>query len=417
MPEPPLCMEEGNVMPKTIVESLRSERTRAMGRAPLPRLLLVISAIFAINIAITLVVLIFSSRDLIDYNPENLFDWLNLVFEAVMLWMIWYRLKITRPYVLAYTCFNVVVGSIVEMLRSQPNLIAQLFSVIPDVFLFVYFLKSPNVRKVLVEDMPLEVEAAAQDELKPSFTWPFVRNMLMYFSVFSFLGHWMEMGFCMLIRMGLVGGEYDPSNTMLWRDWFYPFPMHGTAVVLIGVALHPLWRWLVHKTNIAVGSALSFVLNGIACGTIEFVCGLMWNAELQNWDYTTMPFNIMGQVCLQNVVGFALAASIIAWMVYPWLERSIAKLPVNAVNIAFVVIITVFLVAQTLYLAAPPIDYRSEIEYALARDDEDPSYLNDRERKEYEEDLAYLDYLDAYKAENLERIERERAEAKASQGK
>ena len=410
-------MEEGNVMPKTIVESLRSERTRAMGRAPLPRLLLVISAIFAINIAITLVVLIFSSRDLIDYNPENLFDWLNLVFEAVMLWMIWYRLKITRPYVLAYTCFNVVVGSIVEMLRSQPNLIAQLFSVIPDVFLFVYFLKSPNVRKVLVEDMPLEVEAAAQDELKPSFTWPFVRNMLMYFSVFSFLGHWMEMGFCMLIRMGLVGGEYDPSNTMLWRDWFYPFPMHGTAVVLIGVALHPLWRWLVHKTNIAVGSALSFVLNGIACGTIEFVCGLMWNAELQNWDYTTMPFNIMGQVCLQNVVGFALAASIIAWMVYPWLERSIAKLPTNAVNIAFVVIITVFLVAQTLYLAAPPIDYRSEIEYALARDDEDPSYLNDRERKEYEEDLAYLDYLDAYKAENLERIERERAEAKASQGK
>ena len=410
-------MEEGNVMPKTIVESLRSERTRAMGRAPLPRLLLVISAIFAINIAITLVVLIFSSRDLIDYNPENLFDWLNLVFEAVMLWMIWYRLKITRPYVLAYTCFNVVVGSIVEMLRSQPNLIAQLFSVIPDVFLFVYFLKSPNVRKVLVEDMPLEVEAAAQDELKPSFTWPFVRNMLMYFSVFSFLGHWMEMGFCMLIRMGLVGGEYDPSNTMLWRDWFYPFPMHGTAVVLIGVALHPLWRWLVHKTNIAVGSALSFVFNGIACGTIEFVCGLMWNAELQNWDYTTMPFNIMGQVCLQNVVGFALAASIIAWMVYPWLERSIAKLPANAVNIAFVVIITVFLVAQTLYLAAPPIDYRSEIEYALARDDEDPSYLSDRERKEYEEDLAYLDYLDAYKAENLERIERERAEAKAAQGK
>jgi uncharacterized membrane protein len=247
--------------------------------------------------------------------------------------------------------------------------------------------------------------------MAPRWSWPFVRNLVMYFCVFSFLGHWMEVTFCLAIKAGLVGGEYDPSNTMLWRDWFYPFPMHGMAVVLIGVLLYPLWRFLVRKTNVVVGSLFSFVINGIMCGLIEFTFGLLWNADLQNWDYTNMPFNIMGQVCLQNVIGFAFAASIIAWMVYPWLERTLAKLPGAAVNIASVVVLMAFLVAQTLYLVEPPIDYRTELEYALAEDDKNPNYLTDEERASYEEDLAYLDYLDAYRAENQERLERERAAA------
>ena len=98
---------------------------------------------------------------------------------------------------------------------------------------------------------------------------------------------------------------------------------------------------------------------------------------------------------------------------YPWLERTIAKLPVNAVNIAFVVTGVAFLVSAMLYLVAPPLDYRTEIENALARDDADPTYLTEAERADMEDDLAYLDYLDEYRAENAARIERERAEAMA----
>jgi uncharacterized membrane protein len=294
----------------------------------------------------------------------------------------------------------------------------QLASVIPDVVIFLYFLLSKKAREVLTEDLVLDtMELQGEDGMAPRWSWPFVRNLIMYFCIFSFLGHWMEMSFCLAIKAGLVGGEYDPSNTMLWRDWFYPFPMHGMAVVLIGVLLYPLWRMLVRKTNVAVGSLLSFVINGLMCGLIEFTFGLLWNADLQNWDYTNMPFNFMGQVCLQNVIGFAFAASIIAWMVYPWLERMLAKLPEAAVNITSVVVLMVFLVAQTLYLVEPPIDYRTELEYALAEDDRDPSYLTDEERASYEEELAYLDYLDAYKAENQARLERERAEQAAEAGK
>ena len=401
-------------MPKTIIESLRTERARAKTRPPLPWPLRILSFIFAINIVITLAVLIFSSRDLVAYDSTNLFDWLNLVFEAVLIWLIWYRFRVARNFALAFTVFNAVAGTISEIVTGTFDPFIQLITIIPDALVFCYFYFNPDVRRVLSEDLTLDVEEYGTYEVGgPSFTWPFLRNMTMYFCVFSFLGHWMEMCFCLAIKAGLVGGEYDPSNTMLWRDWFYPFPMHGMAVILIGVALYPLWRWLVGKTSPFIGSAISFVCNGIACGTIEFVCGLMWNADLQNWDYTPMPFNFMGQVCLQNVIGFAFAASIIAWFVYPWLERTIAKLPVNAVNIAFVVTGVAFLVSAMLYLVAPPLDYRTEIENALARDDADPTYLTEAERADMEKDLAYLDYLDEYRAENAARIERERAEAMA----
>jgi hypothetical protein len=164
----------------------------------------------------------------------------------------------------------------------------------------------------------------------------------------------MEMCFCLAIKAGLVGGEYDPSNTMLWRDWFYPFPMHGMAVILIGVALYPLWHWLVGKTSPFIGSAISFVCNGIACGTIEFVCGLMWNADLQNWDYTPMPFNFMGQVCLQNAIGFGLASSVIAWWLYPTMERMIARVRPAVMNIVCVVVAIAGGILFSLYAISPP---------------------------------------------------------------
>jgi len=405
-------------MVKTVVESIRSEYSSARQRTPLPLSLRVLSAIFMLNIVITLSYLIFSSRDLIQYNPTNLIDWLNLVFEAVVLWMIWYRLKATRLFALIFTVFNVVVGTIAQIVTGNFDPIVQSFAIIPDVAIFCYFYFSKSVPRVLTEKLTMEVdEQSLAGEGAARWTWPYIRNLVIYYCVFSFLGHWMEMSFCLAIKAGLVGGEYDPSNTMLWRDWFYPFPMHGMAVVLIGVVLHPLWQWLLKKTNLLVGSLLSLVINGLACGTIEFCCGLMWNADLQNWDYTNMPFNFMGQVCLQNVIGFALAASLIAWFVYPWLERSLAKLPANVMNIAFVVVGVAFLVAQTLYLVDPPIDYRTEIEYALAQDDVNPGYLRDDQREEYEKDLEYLNYLDEYRAENLERLERERAAQKEAAAK
>ena len=57
----------------------------------------------------------------------------------------------------------------------------------------------------------------------------------------------------------------------------------------------------------------------------------------------------MGQVCLQNSLGFGLAATIMTYVVYPLVKGAIAKLPKDGANILFVVIVVFFAVLMVFY--------------------------------------------------------------------
>ena len=72
-------------MAKNIFETIQSERTDAMKRAPLPLGLKLLSAIFSINIVITLIILIFSSRDLVEYDAANLVQVITVNVIGLML--------------------------------------------------------------------------------------------------------------------------------------------------------------------------------------------------------------------------------------------------------------------------------------------------------------------------------------------
>lgn len=372
--------------------------------APLGLGLRVISGIFLVNMCLTLAILVLSSRHLVDYNSVNLIDWLNLVFEAIALWMLWRRLRVGRAFVMCYTAFNVVVGTLAEVAAGTFDPFVQVFSVAFDVFLFLYFAFSPAVRRACTQPFSTELVPDGPDHLRASrLSWPFIRNTVIYFCVFSYLGHWMEMLFVTAIRLGLVAGEYDPSNTILWRDWFYPYLMEGTAVVLIALVLYPLYRWLLEHLPSLFAYAISFVVNGVLCTGIELIGGLAINSHYEFWNYSALPFNFLGQICLQNGIGFAFVSSLIAWVAYPLLERLIAKVPSNVMSVAFVAVFTAFMVTLTLYHIEPPYDYRARIERELTEENLDPE-----RRRELEEDLAYLKELEAFRAETAERLARER---------
>lgn len=160
-------------------------------------------------------------------------------------------------------------------------------------------------------------------------TWEFWRDLGIYFIVFSFLGHWAEMLFCRLILAGVFMGEYDPSNAMLWDQWLFPFSAEGTALAAVVVFLHPLARrferWFGERSWRAV--ALSFLVNGLVCTSIDFLTGVTCNLDYHLWDYRRMPFNFMGQVCLQNSLVYTVAATLIVWVVYPAIDADIRRLP------------------------------------------------------------------------------------------
>ncbi|MBE6466505.1 putative ABC transporter permease [Denitrobacterium detoxificans] len=316
----------------------------------------VVQVLFAIHIVFTLLALILSSRDTVVYSSATILEWIMVILEGVAFWLFVNRYKIARPFVIGMAVLAMIVPAIASIASGTFSLSMLISSSLFYIFLILYFALSKRAKAVLVNDLtPNRTEAPKEEFVINRRGWPFVRNLIMYFVVFSVLGHWMEAGMCQFIRLGLVQGEYDPTNTMLWRDWLYPYPMEGAAVVIIALALYPLLVWLKGKfKNRLVPYAISFVVNALVCSLIEFSMGLIVNADLQLWNYSDNFGNIMGQVCLQNALAFGVAASIIAWFVYPLMERWLARVPRDIMNIAFVVVLLFGGILWSLYLIDPP---------------------------------------------------------------
>ena len=198
----------------------------------------------------------------------------------------------------------------------------------------VYLARSITVRYVL--DQPLDRTPTAfsghsyDAPLKQRVrTWPFWRDLGIYFIVFSFAGHWAEMLFCYNIYLGVFMGDVDFSEVMLWHQWLFPYFAEGVAVVLIVVLLTPVKEWLLKKFGGRVLPAVlvSIVVTAAVCTTVDFTCGMICNQNYEVWDYRALPFNFMGQVCLQNSTVYTVAATLILWVFYPLMDSGLRRMP------------------------------------------------------------------------------------------
>ena len=311
---------------------------------------------FLVHIFSTLVMLWLTSRDAITYNSGTIFDWVMIILEGVGFWFFVNQYKIGKPYMIVLGSIGATYNIIMDIVRGSFSAGTFFGNTTFYLILILYFIFSKRVDYVMVNDFSKHDGTIEREELQINRKgWPFYRNLIMYFVIFSVFGHWMEAGMCQFIILGWVQGEYDPSNTMLWRDWLYPFPMEGMAVVIIAVVLYPLFKWMQRKfENKIIPYVVSFLTNALTCSVIEFTMGLLINADYSLWDYRENFGNIMGQVCLQNAVAFGVAASIIAWFVYPLMERWIARIRPEIVNIAFVVIAVFGGILWSLYIIDPP---------------------------------------------------------------
>ncbi len=219
-----------------------------------------------------------------------------------------------------------------------------------------YLFFSPTARRKLCN--PPDMEPGSPDRhgwhkpLRERIRKPeFWRDLLIYFVVFSIVGHWAEILFCQLILAGVFMGGYDPTNAMLWDQWLFPFTAEGAALVAIVLILQPAAQWLLKKTGNRVWLALilSFLLNALVCTAIDFTTGMIANQDYQLWDYRDMPFNFMGQVCLQNSMVYSIAATIIVWVVYPFMDMVLHRAPRGVVNAVAVGLIGMYLFLAMLY--------------------------------------------------------------------
>lgn len=317
----------------------------------------VIQVFFAINVVITISLLVFAIKGSYELGFPDILDLVNLIFDGISFWLIWHRYRATRAFVIAFSLFNIVFGSIFNLATGSFNLVDQLIASSSDIVLVVYFLTSRRARAVLVHPFTEERMRTQLDEHVGYFqprTWGFWRNLIIYFCVFSVVGHWMEAGYCTLIRFGLIPGIYDP-NSQIWHDWLYPFCVYGFGAVACVLLLFPVKNFLQkHARGHAVPLVLSFVVNALVCTGIELAMGLMLNQPLPDgtlplWDYRNMFCNFMGQVCLQNAVAFGFVATLMTWVVYPGLEKLLARVPGYAMNMAFIAVVIGFCILFFLY--------------------------------------------------------------------
>lgn len=317
----------------------------------------VIQTLFAINIALTIGMVAFLAKESYQLTFVDSLDFLNQVFDAIAFWLIWQRKKATRAFVMGFTLFNIVVGTAFNIGAGDFNPLEQLFLSAIDIVLLVYFLTSRRVKAQLTEPFSAGIKTRLSQEnadyYKPR-TWAFWRNIIIYFCVFSVVGHWLEAFYCTFIRLGILPGIYDPES-QIWSDWLYPFLVYGIGAAACVIVLYPLKSLLMRKfKGLLAPLIISFVVNAAVCTSIELVMGLTMNQPLPDgtmplWDYRDMFCNFMGQICLQNALAFGLAATLMVWVIYPGLESLFARLSKDVMNVIFVAIVVGFAVLFFLY--------------------------------------------------------------------
>ena len=307
---------------------------------------------FAFNILLTLAFSVLLIKENYTLDFADVIDYLNLIFEAMSFWLIWQRKAAARSLIMAFSLFNIVIGAGYNLGQGGFDVVDQLISSSFDIVLFLYFLTSRRAKAVLTEPFTAEVK---HDELEREMsyyqprTWAFWRNLIMYFCVFSVVGHWMEAAYCTLIRFGILPGIYDPTS-QIWSDWLYPFPVYGVGAVACVLLLYPIKNFLErHIGSRVVPLLISYVINALVCTLIELIMGLALNMDYALWDYRDMFGNFMGQVCLQNALAFGIASTLMTWVIYPAAESALRKLPHDMVNTAFVGVGVGFLILVFLY--------------------------------------------------------------------
>ena len=160
--------------------------------------------------------------------------------------------------------------------------------------------------------------------------------VLWFFFVFCFLGVIVELIF------GLAQEGVIESKLGLL---YLPFsPIYGLGGVSLSVFLLPYFREPV----------LMFFM-GILVGTVlEFVASLVMEKVFKAvfWDYSDLPLNIQGRVCLQYSIYWGLLSLLLLYVIDDWVLAFVELIPRGAGEVALGVICVLTALSVVLTLAA-----------------------------------------------------------------
>lgn len=150
-----------------------------------------------------------------------------------------------------------------------------------------------------------------------------IYQILWLFYIYSFIGWCIEVIYATLntgkfVNRGFLNGPFCP--------------IYGFGVLVVIILLDPI------KENLLILFLGSFVLTSM----IEFVTGFILKKVFNNswWDYSDMPFNFCGYICLKFSIIWGLACVAIMQIIHPAITYFVRLIPYNFgfVIIAFIII-------------------------------------------------------------------------------
>ncbi len=176
-------------------------------------------------------------------------------------------------------------------------------------------------------------------------TWGFWRDVVFAFCIFSVVGHWIEVPYCVFMDTCF---DIVDDDSLVFADPMYPFLVYGIGAALCSVALVPLKNWLVERFTTQKRALLAFyLLSVVICLDMELGMGFLLNRPdaagvYPLWDNSYLPGNIFRQAWIVNDVLLGTLATAYTWLFWPLLRHAASKMPQRLAWIVMWAVLVVF---------------------------------------------------------------------------
>ena len=157
-------------------------------------------------------------------------------------------------------------------------------------------------------------------------------RLLAYFVIYSFLGFVVETIFGMLTK-----GVIESRRSCFYGPFCCIYGL-GAAIMIPGLKKFKRSNWTLFIAGAIEGSVIEYVVGWIG----EVIFQIKW------WDYSNMPFNIHGRICILFSVFWGLLALVLIRLINPYIEILIDKIPKKIFNVT-TIILTIFLLFDLLF--------------------------------------------------------------------
>ena len=147
------------------------------------------------------------------------------------------------------------------------------------------------------------------------------KRILAYFIIYSFLGFIIETIFGMLTK-----GVVESRQSCLYGPFCCIYGL-GAAVMIPGLQKFKKRNWTLFLAGAVEGSIVEYIISWVG----EMIFHIKW------WDYSNMPFDINGRICLLFTIFWGLLALVLIRLINPYIERFIDKIPAKLFGITTIV--------------------------------------------------------------------------------